>query len=205
MKHLATIQTEFSKLAFSKQAISWDDFSRKQQMKYLQQHPKSKRRLTADFVDSWQDTKESYLKGLSSWAAHEKHHPKLAMTVKNFMSKYLPEKFDRKIFTDDLEVLPDDLYERLIKKYDMKEYLDEESGGQPESSLAIIDEKSETPVKRITGGEYLRSRLATGLFNGKRMIISASERTGLAPVYSGDVIIRKMPYSGGSVEIILGR
>lgn len=42
MKHLTTIQSEFSKLA-----MSWDDLSHDEQRGYLKRHPKSKRRLTA--------------------------------------------------------------------------------------------------------------------------------------------------------------
>jgi hypothetical protein len=42
MKHLATIQTEFTKLAHK-----WDDLSLDEQRQYLKRHPKTKRRLTA--------------------------------------------------------------------------------------------------------------------------------------------------------------
>ena len=43
MKHLATIQTEFSKIALK----LWDDLSIDEQWSYLRDHPKSKKKLTA--------------------------------------------------------------------------------------------------------------------------------------------------------------
>jgi len=42
VKHLATIQSEFLK-----QARDWDELSEDEQRRYLKEHPKSKRRLTA--------------------------------------------------------------------------------------------------------------------------------------------------------------
>ena len=43
MKHLATIQTEFSKIALKLR----DDLSIDEQWSYLRDHPKSKKKLTA--------------------------------------------------------------------------------------------------------------------------------------------------------------
>lgn len=42
MKYLAVLQSEFIK-----EAMRWDDFSWDEQREYLQNHPKSKRRITA--------------------------------------------------------------------------------------------------------------------------------------------------------------
>jgi hypothetical protein len=48
MKHLATIQKEFIKCALDlKIAAGWDDLSYESQKEYLQNHTKSKHRITA--------------------------------------------------------------------------------------------------------------------------------------------------------------
>jgi len=201
MKHTAQINVEFLKLS-----TEWKDFSRQRQLEYLKRHPKSRRKYTADFVDPKKETKQKYMEGLKSWVKHEPHHKKLAVIEHNFMTQYLPEKFYSSLYDEDLMgPLPEDLYDRLVKKYELKEYLDEESGGAPEKDLAVIDEQSETTTERISGGEYLRIRIATGLYNGKRMIITSSERTGLADVKDKDGnVVRKMPYAGEAVQLILG-
>jgi hypothetical protein len=47
MKHLAVIQFEFLKAAFTKEAASWDELSHDAQKEYLKKHRKSKRKMTA--------------------------------------------------------------------------------------------------------------------------------------------------------------
>jgi len=67
MKHLAKIQTEFLK-----EASNWNDFSIEEQKKYLKQHPKSKRKITAKpnsgkadtSIKNKLNTKKSLLKAL---------------------------------------------------------------------------------------------------------------------------------------------
>jgi len=201
MKHLARIQTDFLK-----QAAGWEDFSRQRQLEYLGQHPKSKRHITADLVNASKDTKDSYLSGMNSWVQNEKHHKPLAIVLKNFMHKYLPERFYKKLYDEDLHGdLPPDLFERLANKYDLPIYLDETSGKLPESALALINEKTETVSPGQASGEYLRIKVATGVVNGKRMIISGSERTGLADIKDKEgKVIGHHPYKSHAVELILG-
>jgi hypothetical protein len=56
MKHLAVIQSEFLKSAFTKQARDWDDLTLEEQKGYLQRHPKSKRKLTGQSDQSSSST-----------------------------------------------------------------------------------------------------------------------------------------------------
>lgn len=60
MKHLAIIQSEFLKLA-----TDWDDIPSRIQRRYLQQHPKSKKRVTIDKKKVVEDPYifENWLKG----------------------------------------------------------------------------------------------------------------------------------------------
>jgi len=47
MKHTGKIQLEFAKIALSKRSTRWEDLTYEQQKKYLRQHPKSKKKMTA--------------------------------------------------------------------------------------------------------------------------------------------------------------
>jgi hypothetical protein len=197
MKHLAKIQSEFLRHIAT---VKWSDLTWDQQIKYLREHPKSKKEPN---YSNRKDTKEHYLHGMHNWVQHEQHHKKLAVTISNFMHKYLPEKFNVKVFDEDTGNVPN--FDELVKKFGLKIYLDEQSGDDIEESTAVVDEKSETTAKRFSGGEYLATKIATGIYEGKRMIINEHERYGLAPVMKDGKEIRKQPYGSYGIEIITGK
>jgi ABC-type branched-subunit amino acid transport system ATPase component len=120
------------------------------------------------------------------------------------MHKYLPENFRTTTFDEDSGNVPD--YDTIVNKYGLTKYLDEKSGDDIEQSTTVIDEKTETAVQRLSGGEFLRLKVAMGFYENKRVIVINSERYGFAPVTNQDnVEIRKMPYSSHSVQVLVSK
>lgn len=198
MKHLATIQSEFLKRIAS---VKWEDLTYKQQKQYLYDHPKSKKEL--DYFNR-KDTKEHYLESLKRWVDHEKEHKNLAVITANFMHKYLPENFRVRLFDEDTGNIPN--FDKLVKDLGLKIYIEEQSGGEPKEVNTIVDEKSETMAKGISGeGGFLKIRIATGIHEGKRVILKEHERYGLAPVYQNGKVISHRPYASYGVESIVGK
>jgi len=206
MKHLACIQTQFAKIA-----LDWDKWKAKQQRQYLSQHPLSRRHVTgkgqyAPFDSVEESTKEKYLSQMDSWVKHEDKHKKLAITMKNFMHQYLPDKFYRRVYDGDFSPVPENLFEDLRKKYgNIPVYLEQQSGDEVEDKSMIVDEKSEKVVPVRAGGEYFSYKIATGLVKNRRVIIVQSERAGLAPVTDKDGKEKhKVPYDSCHVDVIVG-
>lgn len=200
MKHIAKIQIEFVKFLKHIASVKWNELTWEQQIKYLKLHPKSKKQ--PDFFNR-KETKEHYLSRLTSWIDNEKYHKKLAIISSNFMHKYLPEKFNVKMFDEDTGNIPN--FDDLVKKFGLKIYIDEQSGNDIENVTTVIDEKSEIAIKGFRGGEFLKIRIANGIYEGKRIIVKEHERYGLAPVLQNGKEIRKQPYGSYGIEIIEGK
>ena len=88
MKHLATIQFEFLKIAYESadsKKYDWDTWTREQQEKYLKKHPESKKKLTA--IPSPKTQKSREIHALIVKEMYKKFTPRFADT-----GYKLPEK-----------------------------------------------------------------------------------------------------------------
>lgn len=200
MKYLFKIQKEFIKYA-----SEWKDWSYYNQQNYLHEHPKSRRKLTNSFLS----TKEDYLNNLSNEIedSRKKNSPntKTLILVNNFLHKYLPEKFRRTIYDEDTGDIPD--YDKIVKEYNLKELIKEQVGNDIENIITVLDEKQEKFVKGFKGSDFFKIKIATGIYNNKRMMVLNYESAGQAPVYeqNSNKITHHQPYFSHTVEVIVGK